>query len=217
MLSTLIKADSFRVSLAKSDTFRNMRSPVRSAAVAAMLLATLAACSGSGSDQGTPKPAPSLTSATPLSAEPADGDDISNDDFSYAVPEGWAQSEETRAASLAVDVKDQDEFPDHMYVITYDSLVGLEGADRDAAAEELLADDSATHIKTHDPVQVDGESAVHTSAYVELSEPKYRIEQYAVVHDDKGYVITFSFSPDVPRSERDTISESVLTTWKWQS
>ncbi len=47
--------------------------------------------------------------------------------------------------------------------------------------------------------------------------PKYRIEQYAVVHDDKGYVVTFSFSPDVPAAERDTISESVLTTWKWES
>ncbi len=73
-----------------------------------------------------------------------------------------------------------------MNVVTYDTFVGLEGAKLDDAAEKILADVSATHIKTHDPVQVDGESAVHTSAYVELSEPKYRVEQYAVVHDEQG-------------------------------
>ena len=65
-----------------------MRSPWRPAAVA-VLLATLAACSGGGSEPAETPSTPIETSTTPLSAEPADGNELSNDDFTYAVPDGW--------------------------------------------------------------------------------------------------------------------------------
>ena len=194
-----------------------MRSPSRSIAVAALLLATLSACAGSGSDEDKRQPSPIETTTSPLSADPAQGSEISNDDFTYAIPEGWEESDGSRAASLAIDVHDNDGFVDNLNVVTDHTLVGLEGTELEDAAEQILADASATDITAKQPVQLDGEEAVHTSAYVELSVPKYRIEQYAVVHDETGYIVTLSFSPDVPAAEREEISESILTTWSWDS
>ena len=114
-------------------------------------------------------------------------------------------------------MEDEDGFVDNINVVTDSTIVGLERADLEDAAKQVLADASATQIRTQDPVQVDGEEAVHISAFFELSDPKYRVEQYAVVHDETGYLVTLSFSPDVPAAERDAVSESILTTWKWDS
>lgn len=193
-----------------------MTSLARWTAVAALLVATLAACDdGSG---GTASTTPTPTNGTtPLSAEPADGSVISNDDFSYTVPDGWQESEQSRALSLAVDVNDNDGFVDNINVVTDSTIVGMQGAELEETAEQMLGDASATRIRARPPVQIDGEEAAHTSAFIELSFPNYRIEQYAVAHDETGYVVTLSFSPDVPSAERDKISESILTTWKWRS
>src|SRR5829696_4234360 len=192
-----------------------MPSLSRFTVVAFLLVAALAACEsgGGGEDEPTVSTASSPTT-TPLTAEPAQGTMISNDDFSYAVPEGWEESQQSRALSLAVDVQDDDGFVDNVNVVTDSTIVEIEGAGREAAAEQMLGDASATHITTRDPVQIDGEEAAHTSATFELSFPKYRIEQYIVSHDETGYIVTFSFSPDVPRVQRDEVSASILTTWK---
>jgi hypothetical protein len=194
-----------------------MRSLPRSATVVAMLVATLAACETSGTDDRASTSAPTQNSMTPLSAVPADGAIISSDEFTYAVPEGWAASDQSRAASLAIDLEDRDGFADNINVVRDNTIVGIEGAELEDAAKQVLADASATHITAHDPVQVDGEEAVHVSAFFELTEPKYRTEQYAVAHDETGYIVTLSFSPDVPASERNKVSESILTTWRWES
>jgi hypothetical protein len=190
---------------------------LRSTAVAAMLVATLAACAGSGSDGVKVTASPNDPLTTPLSADPANGSVISNDAFSYAVPEGWVESDQSRAISLAIDLADDDAFVDNLNVVTDTTFVGIEGTELEDAAEQILADASATHITAREPVQIDGEEAVHASAFFELGEPKYRIEQYAVAHDETGYIVTLSFSPDVPAAERDKISESILATWKWDS
>lgn len=193
-----------------------MTSLPRWTAVAALLVATLGACEdGSGGTASTTSPPSNRT--TPLSAEPASGSEISNDDFSYIVPNGWQESEQSRALSLAVDVNDNDGFVDNINVVTDSTIVGIQGSELDEAAEQMLGDASATRIRSRPPVQIDGEEAAHTSAYNELSYPHYRIEQYAVAHDETGYVVTLSFSPDVPSAERDKVSESILTTWKWRS
>ncbi len=58
---------------------------------------------------------------------------------------------------------------------------------------------------------------MHVGAVFDLNGTRYRTEQYVFAHDETGYVVTLSFSPDVPTAERDEISESILTTWKWES
>jgi hypothetical protein len=182
-----------------------------------MLVVALAGCSGGGSGDESPTSAPPTPTGTHLTATPANGNVISNDAFSYSVPEGWEESRESRAVSLAIDVGDEDGFVDNLNVVRDNTIVGLEGKELDDAVERVLAATSATRIRIKPPVELDGEEAVHASAVFELGEPRYGIEQYAVRHDGTGYIVTLSFSPDVTQAERNAVSDSILTTWKWAS
>jgi len=193
-----------------------MNSLVRPVAVLALALATLAGCGGSGSDEKADT-TPKKTSSPALTAKPADGDTISTDDFTYTVPKDWKESPNSSAITLAVDQKDPDGFADNVNVVADKTIVGVKGDKLEDAVENVLDGVQATDITIKDRVQVDGEEAVHVGAIFDLNGTKYRTEQYAFSHDEKGYVVTFSFSPDVPSSERDQVSESVLTTWKWTS
>jgi predicted small lipoprotein YifL len=170
-----------------------MKSLLRPAAVLVLVVTTLAACGGSGSDD-TAATSPTTGTATPLSATPADGDKIATDDFTYTIPKDW-----------------------NINVVADNTIVGIKGAKLEDAVEHVLDGVEATGITVKDRVQVDGEEAVHVGAMFDLNGTKYRTEQYALSHDDKGYVVTVSFSPDVPAGERDEVSESILTTWKWAS
>lgn len=192
-----------------------MKSLQRPIAVLVMLTAALSACGGGGSDDKA-DPTPTKGTATALDVKPADGDTISTDDFTYTVPKDWKESSETRALTLAIDSKDPDGFSDNINVVADKTIVGMEGDELEDAVKRAL-DGVATDVKIGDRVAVDGEEAVHVGAIFDSNGIKYRTEQYAVAHDDAGYVVTVSFSPDVPAAERDEVSESILTTWKWSS
>lgn len=193
-----------------------MTSHVRPAAVLALAVLALSSCSTNGSDDDAAVPSPRVT-ASALDAKPADGDTISTDDFAYAVPKDWKESPNSQAITLAIDTKDPDDFPDNLNAVKDDTVATLKGDALVDSVKKALADADASGIAVKDPVQVDGEEAVHVGAVFDLNGTTYRTEEYALSHDDTGYVVTFSFSPDVPTAERDTICESILTTWKWTS
>jgi hypothetical protein len=193
-----------------------MKSLARPIAVLAMAVATLTACGGSGSDDTTAEPSAHST-ASGLNAQPADGDTISTDDFTYTVPKDWKESPNSNAITLAVDSKDPDGFADNINVIKDNTVVGIKAEKLEDAVKKMLTDANATGVAVKDRVQVDGEDAVHVGAVFDLNGTRYRTEQYAFAHDESGYVVTVSFSPDVPTAERDKVSESILTTWKWTS
>ena len=193
-----------------------MKSLVRPVAVLALAVSMSTACGGSGSDDSAADPSPHST-ASGLNAKPADGDTISTDDFTYTVPTDWKESPNSTAITLAVDSKDPDGFADNINVIKDDTIVGVKGAKLEDAVEKVLENVNATGIAVKDRVQVDGEDAVHVGAVFDLNGTRYRTEQYAFAHGEIGYVVTLSFSPDVPTAERDKLSESILTTWKWTS
>ena len=193
-----------------------MKSLARPFAVLVLLIATLAACGGSGSDDKADT-GPTKDTAAALDAKPADGDTITTDDFSYTVPKDWKEQPESSALTLAVDSKDPDGFSDNINVVADKTIVGIKGDKLEDAVEQVLANAKATDVTIKDRVQVDGEEAIHVGAIFDLNGTKYRTEQYALAHGDSGYVVTVSFSPDVPAAERDAVSESILTTWKWSS
>ena len=193
-----------------------MKSLVRPVAVLALAVSMSTACGGSGSEDSAADPSPHST-ASGLNAKPADGDTISTDDFTYTVPTDWKESPNSTAITLAVDSKDPDGFADNINVIKDDTIVGVKGAKLEDAVEKVLENVNATGIAVKDRVQVDGEDAVHVGAVFDLNGTRYRTEQYAFAHGEIGYVVTLSFSPDVPTAERDKLSESILTTWKWTS
>lgn len=193
-----------------------MTSLSRSVAALALVF-SLTACGGGGSDDKTADTSPTDDKTTALSADAADGDTISTDDFTYTLPKGWQESTQSSAITVAIDAKDRDGFADNFNVVRDNTVVGVGGDQLEDAVEHVLGSAKATDIKVKDRIQIDGEDAVHVGAIFTVKEMKYRTEQYAVSHGDAGYVVTVSFSPDVPAAERDALSESILTTWKWES
>jgi hypothetical protein len=193
-----------------------MKSLARPIAVLALAVSTLTACGAAGSDDQAVDPSPS-SMATTLSAKPADGATISTDAFTYTVPKDWEESPNSTAITLAIDSKDPDGFADNINVIKDNTVTTLKGDKLEDAIEKVLKSANATDITVKDRIQVAGAEAVHVGAVFDLNGTKYRTEQYALSYDDTGYVVTVSFSPDVPSAERDKVSESILTTWKWNS
>ncbi len=194
-----------------------MYSFTRPAAVLIVLAAGLAGCGGGSDDDPGKKPSGATSTAVSPGATRADGDTITTDEFSYAVPKGWKQSDQSTALSLAVDLEDHDGFSDNINVIRDDTVAGVGGDELEPAVEKVLTAANATDITIKDRIMIGGEEAVHVGAIFELNDKKYRTEQYAIGHGDAGYVVTVSFSESVPEAERDTVSESILTTWKWAS
>lgn len=194
----------------------------RSAAVLTLLLLPLAGCGGSGSDdaaqddKGSSSSSKADTAPTP-DAAPADGDTITEDGFSFTAPEGWKPSDAASgtALTLVVDAGDKDGFSDNVNVVKDDTIVGVKGAKLEDAVTSVLKNAKATDVTVKDRITVDGEEAVHVSSIFEQNGVQYRTEQYALSHDDAGYVVTVSFSKDVPDADRDEVSESILATWKW--
>jgi hypothetical protein len=194
-----------------------MKSLCRSAAVAALLVA-LTACGGSGSDgDDADGGKPTATASASQGSQEASGTEITTDEFTYTVPPGWEESEESRALSLAIDLQDKDGFSDNINVVRDNTVAAVDGDQLEKSMENVLQSVNATGISVKDRIEIDGEEAVHVGAVFESNGKKYRTEQYAVSHRDKGYVVTVSFSPDVPEAQRDTVSESILATWSWTS
>jgi len=193
----------------------------RVAALAIVSTLTLAGCGGGdgGSDDTAESDTTTSETAPADDVEPADGDTISSDAFEFSVPEGWKDSSQATpgALVLAADTTDDDGFSDNVNVISDDTVAGADREQLEDSVEKVLKGVNAKDVQVKDPTRIDGEEAVRVGAIFEQNGTKYRTEQYAVAHDDKGYVVTFSFSEDVPEADRDAVADSVLTTWKWAS
>lgn len=197
---------------------------VQTSSAAVLLLAALAlggcaapAASSGGVAEATPE-ATRTSSAATLDAEPATGDLITGDGYSYTVPEGWAVPEQEVSGfapdTYVVDLQDADGFADNVNVIA--SPAGLLSADRveEAGVSELEAA-GATAIEVKDRVLVAESEAVHVTASIETAGTAYALEQYYVSDDDQTYIVTFSFSESLAAADRDAIAGSVLVTWAW--
>jgi hypothetical protein len=189
----------------------------RVAALAIVSTLTLAGCGGSDSG-GDDSPSSDKTSAAPApEVEAPDGDTISGDGFEFVVPQGWqdAKASLPSALAVAVDSTDTDGFSDNVNVMADNTVVGIDRDKLEDAVEKVLSGVKATDIEIKDPVEIAGEEAVHVGARFDLNGIKYLTEQYAVGHDDKGYVVTFSFSESVPEADRVERAASVLSSWTW--
>ncbi|AXT86657.1 hypothetical protein C6I20_16785 [Aeromicrobium sp. A1-2] len=191
-----------------------MRSPLHIAALVVALSLTLTACGGPDDDAKDGNP-----STSTASADVAGGEKFSTDDFTYTAPQGWKDSSANvndSVLSLAVDSTDTDGFSDNVNVVGENSIVDIADIDDVAeAAQQSLTLANTTDVQVHDPIEIDGEQAAHVGAIFDQNGTEYRTEQYFVRHGDAGFVITFSFSKDVPDAKRDKLSESVLATWVW--
>lgn len=193
-----------------------MKSLSRPVAVLALVVVTLAGCGGNDSD-GTRSSGGGDDTATTSSARPADGDTVTADGFSYVVPKGWKAAKQSTILSLAADQKTTQGFRTSINVVSDNTIVGVHGKDLEDAVEKVLATINAKDVEIKERVTIDGEEAVHSAAVMNLNGNQYRVEQYGVEHDGKGYFVTFSFSLDIDQAKRQKICDSILTTWKWDS
>jgi hypothetical protein len=196
-----------------------MTSLKRSVAALALLTLPLAACGGGDDDSkkgGDTKSSGGSSSSAP-GVEPATGTTLKTDDFSYKAPEGWedAKALMPTAESAAANKKDTDGFADNLNVLRLDPAPIKDPADLEKASVDELEGAKVADVTVHDRQEVDGSTGIHVSGGMDLNGNKYLVEQFNIVHDDVAYVVTFSFSPDVPKDERDELSQSVLATWKW--
>lgn len=202
----------------------------RVAALAVVSTLTLAGCGGSDGDDDTSSSDSSSSTDAPDKDDagdqddagdvaPATGDTITAEGFSFKAPEGWTDAKDVNpsAIALAANRQDTDGFADNVNVISDPTIVDADMDKLESSIEKVLTNANAKDVEVEDPIDVDGEEAARISAIFELNGNKYRTEQFAVDHDGKGYVVTFSFSEDVPDADRDELAESVLQTWTWGS
>ena len=197
----------------------------RVAALAIVSSLTLAGCGGSdgGSDDSSDNDSSSsATTDAPdddgdSDVDAATGDTISGTGFSFNAPEGWTDAKDVLPSALAVAANrgDTDGFSDNINVIEDKTIVDVDRDDLEKAVKRVLEGVNAQDVTIKDPVEVDGEEAVTVAAVLEQNGTKYRTEQFAVSHDGKGYVVTFSFSETVSEDDREDLTDSVLETWKW--
>ncbi|ALX03365.1 hypothetical protein [Aeromicrobium erythreum] len=200
------------------------RAPVRALLVAATATVVLTACGGTDSDSSGPSSSSASSStdggdssAPAPTAKPADGDRVEADGFSYAVPEGWKENKNGAGAalSLAIDVTDKDGFADNVNVVSDPTIVNVKGKQLEDALVKVLKNANAQEIEVRDPLTIDGQEAVHTTALFNLNGNEYRVEQYTLAVDGKGYVITFSHNKDLSEADRDAVDQSILASWSW--
>ncbi len=191
----------------------------------------LSACGGS--EDSSPSDAASSSDAggstesteggdtTALTAEPATGEEFSDDAFSFNAPEGWENPPgdlAPQALVFAADVSDSDGFADNVNVVAENQLASIDDLeDREAAAEAGLEGADAKEIEVGEPIELDGEPAVTITSLFNLNGNEYRTWQYAATHDGDGFVVTFSFSKDVSAADQQEIAESVAASWSWTS
>ncbi len=201
------------------------RAPVRALLVAATATVVLTACGGNDSDSDSAGSSASASasadgggsSAPAPTAKPADGDRIEADGFSYAVPQGWKENKGGAGAalSLAIDVTDKDGFADNVNVVSDPTIVNVKGKQLEDALVKVLKNANAQEVEVRDPLTVDGQEAVHSTALFNLNGNEYRVEQYTLAVDGKGYVITFSHNKDLSEADRDAVDQSILASWSW--
>lgn len=196
-----------------------MTSLARPVAVLAVIALTLTGCGGGEGDGDGGAGSDKKPSSSADGVEPADGETLKTKDFSYVVPKGWTENNKAvpNAESVAADTEDKDGFSDNVNVIRLDPAP-VEDLDEleDAAVQELKSS-SAANVKLLERQAVDGSQGVHLSSGFSVNDKKYLIEQFNIPHEGVAYVVTFSFSPDVPAAEQRKLSQSVLATWKWAS
>lgn len=200
-----------------------MRTLPRRLAVLALVSTTvLAGCGGSsGSDDAKPSSDPTSASAAPGSdVAAAAGDQLTGNGYSYRVPDGWGKPKAPvpgteSTDTFAADLTDDDGFSDNVNVIRQEPAPPTTPDELEKVLPGQLESETITSVEVRSQIGVDGETAAHFALAQTLKGRKNVAEQYYVTHDGAIYVVTFSFSPDVPTGEREKTSESILASWKW--
>lgn len=191
----------------------------------------LAGCGGQADDTAASgdagaSPAPSSSSSAPAASAPdvapASGETITGTGYSFSVPEGWAVPEQALPGAERLDVFVADlsdptaAFADNVNVVLAPEgqTVTPEQIEKEGI-EQLKTQAGATDVAVAQRTVIAGGESAHITASVTQQGGSYNVDQFYASNDDRTYVVTFSFSPDVSDADRAAVYDSVLASWAW--
>lgn len=193
---------------------RSLRTRALLASVSTLLV--LGACGGSDDDTSSAK---ETTSAATPSVEPATGDEVEADGFSFTAPEGWVDVTDkipgyTPAAAYSAP-NATDGFSANVNVLQEPNAAGVSMDEVVEQGTQQLEAAGFTEVEAEDTIEVDGAETAVLTAQGAQNGVQYRTRQYFALADDAAWVITFSFPANSDEADRTKLAESVMTTWSW--
>lgn len=203
------------------------------ATAALMSLALLAGCGGDDGDakESDPSSSPSAASPTPTAEEsqapadtdfgaPAKGARVKGKDYTYRMPMAWKNmTQQARTVQKSIDSSAgeatfDDGFKDNVSV-NFDKAPGSTLDDLEASVPDQLAK-NVKKLDMRPRVILDGVETLHYRGLFVSGASKYFLEQFTSIDEEARItIISFSFSPDLPKAERDQVVNGVLASWKW--
>lgn len=197
--------------------------------VVAALSLVLAGCGGSGTPAAAPTKHPSTlaplcgSDATPAAGIPApDGPRITGHGYSLSVPKGWRDvTGKLKAGAGQIDRAAADRSTTKGFAANVNVVITGGGAGTraqlDAAAEQIRQafKDTAPHYRVLPHATLAGCPAAHLAGVRTQQHTRYWLDQYIVIRRDKSVIVSFSFSPSVPATQRRKTIISILNSWKW--
>lgn len=158
---------------------------------------------------------------SPVTAVPAHGAGIRGRGYTFRIPQGWRDVTARVDHRGGVDRAAGARVADHGFnsnvnvVVTPGALTPAQIVQVTRSIEQRIRP-SAPSYAVRPPVLVAGEHAGHLAGLRSRAKPPYWLEQYVLSHGHRAYVVSFSFSPRVPASQRRQVIDAVLASWTWR-
>ncbi len=191
----------------------------RTVSAAAVLVGGLLLAGCTGPDDGSGPTASPRPAATATIGAPSPGAEaVLGDGYRFTPPAGWgfpgSAPPGTDPSTLAVDLEDDDDFPDNVTVVVSPGEITPEQVEEEGQA--TLADAGASDVEVRERISVAGGESAHLAATYSQDGLESAVDQFYLTNAEQTYIITFAFSTDVPREERDALTGAVLDTWRWE-
>jgi hypothetical protein len=166
-----------------------------------------------------PAPTPEESAPSSISVEPATGELIAGNGYSFIAPKGWTiQPTASSQPDVVIvdDAADASGFSDNVNVLLPPAAAGeVTPEQMEAIGGAELEGAGATSVEVRPRVTFAGAESAHFSAQVTANGVNYLIDQYYATEAGQTYIITFSFSETRAQGDREALAESVLVTWTW--
>ena len=186
---------------------------LRTAVVLSVAALALSACSG-GDDGDSGDPTPSASASA--SKTPVDGTEAETDAFALVLPEGWKQQDNSDALFLALSDEVIDDFTTNVNVVEDPTIAQVPAGQLEDALETAVKNLDTKDVTPLGEFDVAGDTGARITHKLTVKSVEVQSDQIAVAHDDKGYVITFSFATSTKQADRDKTVKKVMDTWSWK-
>lgn len=172
--------------------------------------------SESPTDDASETPTEPESAPTPSETPDSPGSTITGTGYTFDMPEGWGEQEYPEGVAAqkpdvyAVNGSDSDGFADNVNVL----LSPASSVTKEQIEQEFAAQKAKVAFK--DSVTVAGSDSLRATTTMTTGGVTYDIEQiYPTDAEGQVYVVTFSFSPELPQEDRDQVVDQVVGSWTW--